>query len=243
MLSMSIDFTTLQDRLRSALWKQIQAGELTGVQLARETGFQQAHISNFLNRHRGLSLQAMDTVMETRGFNLFDLVKNEELAPRLAMRNSTEDGYENVILVDGPIAAGSPLVVQENVRDVLKFKSSFLRKLRADDSTKRSDWRRFVLIKVDAREGMSMFPRLLPGSMVLIDRHYTSLRPYRKNDRNMYAVRKDGGCTIKYVETSGTNLVLRPHNQEYPVDVIRMSDGDSVADFVVGRVCHISIET
>ena len=98
---MSIDFTTLQERLRSALWKQIQAGELTGVQLARETGFQQAHISNFLNRHRGLSLQAMDLVMKKRGFNLFDLVKNDELAPRLAMREKAEDGYENVILVDG----------------------------------------------------------------------------------------------------------------------------------------------
>jgi SOS-response transcriptional repressor LexA len=240
---MSIDFTTLQERLRSALWKQIQAGELTGVQLARETGFQQAHISNFLNRHRGLSLQAMDLVMKKRGFNLFDLVKNDELAPRLAMRDKADDGYENVILVDGAIAAGSPLIVQENVRDVLKFKSSFLRRLRADGATGRGDWRRFVLIKVDAREGMSMFPRLIPGAMLLIDRHYTSLRPYRKNDRNMYAVRKDGGCTIKYVELSERNLVLRPHNPDYPVDVIRMGEGESVADYAVGRVCHVSIET
>lgn len=240
---MSIDFTTLQERLRSALWKQIQAGELTGVQLARETGFQQAHISNFLNRHRGLSLQAMDLVMKKRGFNLFDLVKNDELAPRLAMREKADDGYENVILVDGSIAAGSPLIVQENVRDVLKFKGSFLRKLRADGATARSDWHRFVLTKVDAREGMSMFPRLLPGAMVLIDRHYTSLRPYRKNDRNMYAVRKDGGCTIKYVEMSERNLVLRPHNPDYPVDVVHMAEGESVSEYVVGRVSHISIET
>jgi SOS-response transcriptional repressor LexA len=240
---MSIDFTTLQERLRSALWKQIQAGELTGVQLARETGFQQAHISNFLNRHRGLSLQAMDLVMKKRGFNLFDLVKNDELAPRLAMRDKAEDGYENVILVDGAIAAGSPLIVQENVRDVLKFKASFLRRLRADGATGRGDWHRFVLIKVDAREGMSMFPRLMPGAMLLIDRHYTSLRPYRKNDRNMYAVRKDSGATIKYVELSERNLVLRPHNPDYPVDVIRMGEGESVADYVVGRVCHVSIET
>jgi len=240
---MPIDFTTLQERLRSALWKQIQAGELTGVQLARETGFQQAHISNFLNRHRGLSLQAMDLVMKKRGFNLFDLVKNDELAPRLAMREKAEDGYENVILVDGAIAAGSPLIVQDNVRDVLKFKASFLRRLRADGATGRADWHRFVLIKVDAREGMSMFPRLLPGAMLLVDRHYTSLRPYRKNDRNMYAVRKDSGSTIKYVELSEKNLVLRPHNPDYPVDVIRMAEGESAADHIVGRVCHVSIET
>jgi hypothetical protein len=81
-----------------------------------------------------------------------------------------------------------------------------------------------------------------PAAMVLIDRHYTSLRPYHKNDRNMYAVRKDG-CTIKYVELSERNLVLRPHNSDYPVDVIRMAEGASVAVYVVGPVCHISIET
>lgn len=225
------------------MWKQIEAGELTGVQLARETGFQQAHISNFLNRHRGLSLQGMDAVMKKRGFNLFDLVKNEELAPRMAMRDKSEEGYENVILVDSETAANSPLIVQENVRDLLKFKSSFLRRLRPDGATGRANWHRFVLIKIDAREGMSMYPRLLPGAMVLIDRHYTSLRPYRKHDRNMYAVRKDGGCTIKYVELSERTLILRPHNADYPVDVIRMSDIENVADHVVGRVCHVSIET
>ena len=236
-------FKALQENLRKALWARIDAGELTGLRLAEQTGFQQAHISNFLNRHRGLSLQAMDLVMKKRGFNLFDLVKNDELAPRLAMREKADDGYENVILVDGTIAAGSPLIVQENVRDVLKFKASFLRKLRSDGTTGRNDWHRFVLIRVDAREGMSMFPRLIPAATVLIDRHYTSLRPYRKNDRNMYAVRKETGCTIKYVELSERNLVLRPHNSDYPVDVIRMAEGESAAEHIVGRVCHVSIET
>ena len=107
----------------------------------------------------------------------------------------------------------------------------------------RDEWRRFVLIKVDERDGMSMYPRLLPGSTVLIDRHYNSLTPYRKSEKNMYAVRRDGGATIKYVDQDGANLVLRPHNHDYPTNVIDIEEGKTVADFIVGRVCHVAIET
>ena len=100
------------------------------------------------------------------------------------------------------MAAGEPVITSESVRDILKFKKSFLRRLRAEPASPREDWRRFVLVKVDARDGMSMYPRLLPGSTLLIDRHYNSLKPYRKNEQNMYAVRVGGGCTVKYVEVA-----------------------------------------
>src|SRR5215470_5229582 len=46
----------LLENLRRVLWARIEAGELTGLRLAEQTGFKQAHISNFLNRKRGLSL-------------------------------------------------------------------------------------------------------------------------------------------------------------------------------------------
>ena len=46
-------FKVLQDNLRKTLWERIEVGDLTGLRLAKETGFRQAHISNFLNRKRG----------------------------------------------------------------------------------------------------------------------------------------------------------------------------------------------
>ena len=91
----------------------------------------------------------------------------------------------------------------------------------------REHWERFVLVKVDAHEGMSMYPRLLPGATVLIDRHYNSLKPYRKGESNMYAIARNGVCTVKYVERAGNHLVLRPHNQTYPVEVMPMEAGKS----------------
>ena len=118
-----------------------------------------------------------------------------------------------------------------------------MKRLRPEAASLRDEWRRFVLIKVDARDGMSMYPRLLPGSTVLIDRHYNSLTPYRKSEQNMYAVKKDDGCTVKYVELVENTLVLRPHNQAYPVSVINVEEGKTYADYIVGRICHVAIET
>lgn len=236
-------FKTLQENLRKALWKRIDAGELTGLKLAEQTGFQQAHISNFLNRKRSLSLPGMDKVLAVQHLSVLDLLDADEINKRASILPPAEDEFENVLLVEGSIAAGEPIITSENVKEILKFKKSFLRRLRPDPASPRDDWRRFVLVKVDAHDGTSMYPRLLPGATVLIDRHYNSLEPYRRNDRNMYAVRKNGGCTIKYVELVGNNLVLRPHNQAYPVGLIEVEEDKTFADYIVGRVCHVAIET
>ena len=88
-----------------------------------------------------------------------------------------------------------------------------------------------------------MYPRLLPGATVLIDRHYNSLKPYRKGESNMYAVTKNGSCTVKYVEMAGNHLVLRPHNQSYPVEVMSLEADKKPYDYLVGRVCHVGVET
>jgi hypothetical protein len=107
---------------------------------------------------------------------------------------------------------------------------------------KRADWERFVAIKI-AADGIGMYPRLLPGATVLIDRHYNSLQPYRKNELNMYAVRTKDSCIVRYVELAGRNIVLRPHNHSHAVEILPMCEGEGYADYLVGRVCYMGIET
>ncbi|HZQ24690.1 MAG TPA: S24 family peptidase [Terriglobales bacterium] len=236
-------FKALQENLRNILWQRIEAGELTGLRLAQQTGFKQAHISNFLNRKRGLSLEGMDKVLVVQHLSILDLLDPAEVNKRASISPPSEDEFANVLLVESNIAASEPLVMSMNVKEILKFKKAFLRRLRPELEGKRADWERFVVVRLDAREGMSMYPRLLPGATVLIDRHYNSLKPYRKGDLNMYAVVKDGVCTVKYVELAGNHLVLRPHNQAYPVDVLPVEEGKSASDYVVGRIAHVGIET
>ncbi len=236
-------FKSLQENLRKTIWGRIDEGGLTGLRLAEQTGFKQAHISNFLNRKRSLSLEGMDKVLSVQRLSVLDLLDPEEINKRASIPPPSEDEFENIFVVCGAIAASQPLVMSMNVSEIQKYKRNFLRRLRPDMQSKRSDWERFVAIKIDPSDGMSMYPRLLPGATVLIDRHYNSLQPYRKGELNMYAVAVRGTCIVRYVELTGQNLVLRPHNQAYAVEVIPLNDEVGSTDYLVGRVCYIGIET
>ena len=224
------------------LWERIHAGKLSGLKLAKQTGFEQAHISNFLNRKRSLSVEGMDRIFAAQGLSVYDLLSREELNKRASSISAAEGDFENVALTDPETATTAPVIRRDAVRDILKFKKSFLRRLRAATSSGREQWQRFVLIKVDAQEAVSMYPRLLPGATVLIDRHYNLLQPYRRNEPNIYAIRKNQTCTIKYVERDGDHLLLRPHNQAHPISVLPVG-GSNPSELIVGRVCHVAIET
>jgi hypothetical protein len=236
-------FRTLQDNLRKTLRQRIVEGDLTGLGLAEQTGFKQAHISNFLNRKRGLSLEGMDKVLSVQRISVLDLLDPAEINKRASIVAPSADEFESVIVADPEVAAHEPLIMSMHVKEILKFKRTFLRRLREEMEGDRDGWERFVVIKVDAREGMSMYPRMLPGATLLIDRHYNSLNPYRKGEQNMYAVRKGDACTIKYVEVANRHLVLRPHNPAYPVEVLPIEEATKPGDYLVGRVCHVGIET
>jgi hypothetical protein len=184
----------------------------------------------------------MDRVLSVQRLSVLDLMDPAEVNKRASIPPPSEDEFENIFVVEGAIASAEPIIMSMNVREIQKFKRSFLRRLRTDMHGKRSDWERFVAVKVEANEGMSMYPRLLPGATVLIDRHYNSLQPYRKGELNMYAVKMKGTCIVRYVELAGRNLVLRPHNQTYAVEVVPLSEGEGFTDHLVGRICHMGIE-
>jgi len=235
-------FKALQDNLRKILGDRIAAGELTGLRLAQQTGFKQAHISNFLNRKRGLSIEGMDKVLQVQHLSVLDLLDPAEVNKRATVVPPSADDFENVILTDSSTAATQSLIASMHVKDILKFKKSFLHKLKPDTEAARSGWHRFVLIKFDPRDAQAMSPRLVPGATLLIDRHYNSLKPYRKGEFNMYAVLKNDNCAIRYVEVAGRHLILRPHNQSSPLEVLPIAEGKSPEDYLVGRVCQFSLE-
>lgn len=236
-------FHNLQDNLRNALWERIDAGDLTGLRLAEQTGFKQAHISNFLNRKRGLSLAGMDQVLSVQHLSVLDLIDPAEVNKRASILPPSDDEFENVVVAEIHTAAFEALIMNMHVKEILKFKKSFLKHLRQEVEGDQKNWERFVIIKADAQEGMAMYPRIVPGATLLLDRHYNSLTPYRKGASNIYAVRNNGSCTVKYVESDGRHLILRPHNLEYKSEIVRLRDGQRPRDHIVGRVCHVGIET
>ena len=82
----------------------------------------------------------------------------------------------------------------------------------------------------------------MPGAVLLIDRHYNSLQPYRRGELNISAVQVKNVCKIRYIEMFGDNLVLRPHNQSYGVEIVSLEKGQTAADYLIGRVCYVGME-
>lgn len=234
----------LQENLRRMLRKKMNGSRWTGTALAERAGLQQAHISNFINGKRGLSLEAMDRVLATLRLSLLDLLDPADINQWANVPVSPDAHFQNIPLVTGYAQVLTPRITRGISHDILKFPSRFLRSLRPACKHARDHWERFVAMRVQAREAMGMFPRLLPGATVLIDRHYNSLKPYRPGDCNMFLVCKlNGECTIRYVEIAAGRLILRPHNRAYPLQVLLLPTRHPISHYIVGRIAHIGIET
>ncbi len=229
----------LQDKLRAHIRARIGRGELTGTGLSREAGFQQGHLSNFLNARRGLSLESMDRLLETLNIGVLDLADLKDIRQQVSFPAA---GFENVALVSGEQAARLPRFTPAQVRESCNFSKSFLRKLKPNDASNRSEWLRFVLLRLDARAAAGMFPHIPAGATLLVDRHYNSLQPYRRFRPNIYAVHAEARSLIGYASVSGDHLVLRPQNPQHPVELVRIERGRSYHDYIVGRVCHVGFE-
>lgn len=228
----------LQDRLRTLVRERIDAKELTGTELGKRAGFQQAHVSNFLNGRRGLSIEAMDRMMEALRLEVADLIPGlRRQAPDVS-----ESGFDSVPVVQANAVLQCDFARGEII-EYLRFKKSFLRRIRPEMASHRRDWQRFALIRADKDAGAAMRPRIVTGAMLLVDRHYNSLESYRRREPNIYVVKTGGTFKIRYVELQGTQLTLRPENKESSLGFVQLGRGETFADYVVGRVAHIAYET
>jgi hypothetical protein len=233
--------TDLEDNLRAHIWARIHRGELTGSGLSRDAGFQQSHMSNFLNARRGLSPEAMERLLDVLEIDILDLADPEELRLRALQRPERASSFESVPLVSPRDAVLSPRIPPRQVLDSLKFRKRFLNRLKPDIIGDRRDWLRFVMVRAEAANVRAMMPRLAPGAVLLLDRHYNSLEPYHRGTPNLYAVRVGEQCAVRYVSVGSGRVVLRPHNADWPVELVEIGAGRSFAEYIVGRVCHIAV--
>src|SRR5271169_1676716 len=118
-LSNTMRISDLQDNLRAHIWARIHRGELTGSGLSRDAGFQQAHMSNFLNARRGLSPEAMDRLLEVLQVDVLDLADPEELRLRALQRPERATSFDSVPLVSLDVAAFVPRIPARQILDSL----------------------------------------------------------------------------------------------------------------------------
>ena len=234
----------MQENLRASIWARLERGELTGKGLARQAGFQQAHLSNFLNARRGLSLTAMDRLLDVLHLDVLDLAGAGEFKLRSANASPHDPEMETVAVVSLQDAARSATFSSDQVQDTVNFKKSFLRTLKPRIVGNRRDWTRFVVAPVDKESARGMEPMIKLGARALIDRYYNT--PSEKEPWNgaMYAVVSGGACIIRCVAISSGILLLRPYNErpDVPIQTQVIPTGRRHSDFIVGRIRHLTMQ-
>lgn len=225
----------MHERLRLELLRRIQRGSLSVSLLARQTGFAQAHVSNFLHRRRQLSLEAMDRVLAARRMAAAELLP---AADRAALGPDSEGGIA-VPVVSHAVALFEPLIRPAAIQALLHLPESALQSVHTRTSGARRKWEQFVAIRVPSSDALPMDPLVLPEAIALIDRHYNSLLPYRPHRQNLYAVHQGSHLTLRYVEFASSRLLLRPYNNAFPVRLIEVGPEDSPEDLLVGRIALI----
>ena len=125
-----------------------------------------------------------------------------------------EEDYVSIPLTESSIAAGQPIIQENNIEDYV------LLHVRA--AGKRSN---LVASRVD---GDSMEPMLHSKDIVVIDRDDKRIVKNR-----IYAIFYEEGLTAKYVERQKELLILRPINPNSQVQVISLREH---SDPVVGRI-------
>lgn len=230
-----MNFTQMHDRLRSELLRRIQRGSLSVSLLSRQTGFGQPHLSNFLHSRRQLSLDAMDRIMAAQHLTLEDLlppVRHPE-EQEAALTLSTAPVVSHVT------ALFEPYVRPGAVQAMLQVPDGLLQSLHARVSHARRTWQRFVAVRIPAADALALQPLVQPEALVLIDRHYNSLAPYRPNRPNLYAVRQGSRLLVRYVEYVSGHLLLRPHNMDAPLDLLESDPDEAPNEYLIGRIIMI----
>lgn len=229
-----MNFTKMHESLRLELLRRINRGTLSVSLLARQTGFGQSHISNFLRSRRQLSLEALDRVLFSQHMTALDLLP-------VSYRNDSAGREEraSVLLVSHAAALFEPHLRPSSIQGTLQVPAGLLNGTRARSPNSRKTWHRFVAISISGSDALSMDPLVLPDAMVVLDRHYNSLMSYRPNRNNIYAVRNGNHLSLRYADFTVNRLVLRPHNLAFPVDLLEIPPGEAPGDLIAGRVVLI----
>lgn len=233
-----MNFQDLHELLRLELLRRIERGSLTGSRLARQAGFQQAHVSNFLNRKRALSLEGLDRVLASQNLTIDQLLPVDLNASLSALTGDSE-----LIPVVTPSAAmDDARISPSSIIETLQISASRLQDNRSRPSARHANWQRYLAIRADAQQSAAMDPLLPTGAIAVLDRHYNSLVPYRAHQPTLYAVRCGAALLIRFIELDEGRLILRPSSMAFPVQLLALSPQESPADYIIGRVCMVLAE-
>jgi hypothetical protein len=243
-----MNFHDLHERLRVELLRRIESGTLTRTRIAQLAGYRQAHISNFLNHKRSLSLEGLDRVLASQNITIDQLLPPDLLSTEIhAAQTSTSfagppDPIELIPVVSPSAAMDQPHIPPSATIETIPISTSRLHDNRARPSAKHAHWQRFVAIRVDAQQSAAMQPLVSPGAIAVVDRRYDSLSPYRTHQPTLYAIRSGSSLILRLVELDDGHLILRPWSRDFPIQLLPLANNKTPADYIIGRICLLLSE-
>ena len=222
----------LHDRVRVELLRRIERRTMSVSLLARQTGMTQAHISNFLHGDRSMSIDALDKVLNAIRMEVDDLLPQK----RGAMMEQQAGASVEVPLVPHSAAMSEPFMRPSVVEELRSYSAAYVAGLEARCANARRFWERFVAVQIDAIDARGMEPVVTAGAVLLLDRHYTSFKPFREGTPNLYAARVDSQLLIRYAQYQAERVVLRPYRARAEAHVVEVGSGEAATDVLVGRV-------
>ena len=222
----------LHDRVRVELLRRIERGTMSVSLLARLTGMTQAHISNFLHGNRSMSIDALDKVLSAIRMEADDLLRQK----REGALDKQTRGSVAIPLVPHSVAMFEPYMRPSVVEELRSYPTAYMADLEPRCANTRRQWERFVAVRVDAEDARGMEPVVTAGAILLLDRHYTSFKPWREGATNLYAVRVDSRLLIRYARYQADRLLLRPYRAQAEAHVLEIGPGETAGELIVGRV-------
>jgi hypothetical protein len=231
----TMNFTQMHERLRLELLRRINRGTLSVSLLARQTGFGQPHLSNFLRCKRQLSLQALDRLMTAQH------LAAEDLLPVIRHPADATAGSEagKVPILSNSGVLFEPYIRTSVVHSMLHLPVDLLHSLQSRPSKPRRAWQRFVAIRISSSEAHPMDPLIRPHAIALVNRHYNSLAPYRTDQPNIFALRNGPKLLLRHVDFLANRIVLRPYNRAFPVELLELELHETPGDLIAGRIALI----
>ena len=158
-----MNFTQMHEHLRLELLRRIQRGTLSVSLLARQTGFGQSHLSNFLHSRRQLSLEAMDRILAAQHLTAADLLpasdQREICRPtRRAARSRSSPMPRRCLSRSSAPPRRRPCCTCPPGSQVAP-RHACLNPRRA--------WQRFVAVRIPAADALPMEPLVLPEAITL----------------------------------------------------------------------------
>lgn len=227
----------IQKLIRENVLARITSNQISQRELALRLNLTQSHVSNFLNERRGVSIETLDGILRVLNLEVDDILPSLQVSERTI--KETDCIAVPIIDLDSTMLR---TLGERRILGVERFSKQFLRRLRSDSSANRKSWVRFVAVKIGRKSATDLFPWLEQSIECLIDRHYCSLKPYRRSEANIYVVKADDGYLIRYLEMHGTNLCLRPISPSEPIKVVSINWRRPLESLVVGRVARIAAE-